>query len=297
MKWSRSLKGKVKFNESLSRHTSFKIGGICRVWFEPNGVDDLIACLRFSKKEKLPHFIIGDGTNILIRNGGFHGIVIKLNTPSFKGIDLKNKTMIVGAGARISTIINFLADKNVRGYEFLAGVPGTVGGALIMNAGTTFNGRRCAMGDIVRTIRVLDRRGCMRNLTRKSMRFGYRDSNLGHYVLLEAHLQLKRGNKTLIKNRIKNFMVSRTEKQDYSRPSAGCIFKNYSTKLSAASLIERSGCKGMRCGGAMVSKKHANFILNFNSATANDVIKLIGIIKERVGKTFGIQLNEEIKIV
>lgn len=297
MQWLKNLKGNVKHNEPLSRHTSFKIGGRCRIWFEPHNSDDLITCLRLLKKEKIPYFIIGEGTNILIRNGRFHGIVIKLNAPAFKYFHLKNNTLVAGAGVRIQNMIRSLAARKVSGYEFLAGIPGTVGGALVMNAGTTFHGKQCAMSDIVQTVKALDQRGAVRNLSRKDIRFGYRNSNLDTYIVLEAQLQLKSGGRKLTKIRMKDFLLSRTKKQDYSKPNAGCIFKNPSPQLSAGQLIEQSGCKGMRCGGAKVSEKHANFILNFNSATANDVIKLIGRVKARVKKTSGIELKEEIRIV
>lgn len=297
MQWLKNLKGKVRHNEPLSKHTSFKIGGPCRVWFEPHDVDDLIVCLRLAKKENMPYCIIGAGTNILMRNGGFRGIVIKLKSPSFKRLAFVSNTLRAGAGARIQDMVRYLSSRKVSGYEFLAGIPGTIGGALVMNAGTTFEGRQCAIGDSVQTVRVLDRRWRVRTLTRSGMRFRYRNSNLGNYIILGAQFRFKSGKSAAAKRRIEDFLLSRAKKQDYSKPNAGCIFKNPSPRVAAGRLLEQSGCKGMRCGGAKVSDKHANFILNFNSATAADVIKLIGRVKTRVKKKFGITLHEEIHIV
>lgn len=297
MKWSKGLKGKLKFKEPLAKYTSFKIGGEASILFEPQGINDLLICLRHAKKHKIPYLVIGNGTNLLIQDKGFKGIAIRLVSPFFKNISLKNNIVTVGAGAGINDLIRFLLKSKLSGYEFLAGIPATIGGALAMNAGVTLEGKRFSICDIVDKVKVLNKRGKVLILSKRKIRFSYRKSNLRRYIILEAQLKLNKKKDKNINNRIKDYLSLRRQRQDYSKPNAGCIFKNPSVYLSAGALIDRCGLKGRRCGGAIISKKHANFILNFNRAKASDVIKLMGIIKKKVKNSFDIKLREEIKIV
>jgi UDP-N-acetylmuramate dehydrogenase len=297
MKWWKGLKGRLRFKEPLGKYTSFKIGGEASILFEPKDTGDLINCLRQARKNKIPYFVLGNGTNLLIGDRGFQGVVIKLTSPSFKAISINNKTARVGAGADIKSLIECLSENNLSGGEFLSGIPASLGGALAMNAGIILDGRRFSIGDIVNKVEVLNKRGKALTLSRAKIRFGYRSSSLNRYIILQAQLKLNSDKKVNIIKRIRKVLNLRRQRQDYSQPSAGCIFKNPSPYLSAGALIDRCGLKGRSYGGAVVSRKHANFILNFNRAKASDVIKLIKIIKKKVKNNFGINLQEEIKIV
>jgi len=297
MKWSARLKGKLKFKEPLGKYTSFKIGGEASVLFEPQDIDDLINCLAYAKKNKIPSFVIGNGTNVLISDKGFKGVVIRLASPYFKRISIKNNIVTAGAGAGIRDLIKRLLKTNLSGYEFLAGIPASIGGALAMNSGITREGRRINISDIAHKVKVLNRRGKVLDIVRNKIKFKYRRSNLDKYIILEAQLKLRSDKKSAINRRIKDYLRFRSERQDYSKPNVGCIFRNPSVYLSAGALIDRCGLKGRHCGGAIVSKKHANFILNFNRAKASDVIKLIEIIKRKVKNNFDITLKEEVKFV
>lgn len=292
-----NLKGKIRFKHPLSAHTSFKIGGAASVFFEPEDERDLINCLEVIKKNKIPYFVIGNGTNLLIKDEGFNGIVIKLSSSFFKQITVKNNILTVGAGLNISELLKFLLNTDFSGYEFLAGIPGTIGGALITNAGIIVDRQRKSIGDIIYRIKVLTKKGDFIELPKEDANFGYRKSNLGKYIILEVQVKLNKSKKSETVNRIKDFLSYRKVNHDYSKPNAGCIFRNPSIILSAGALIDRCGLKGMHFGGAMISRKHANFILNFNRATAKDVLGLVNLVKKRVKGNFGIQLREEIKIV
>lgn len=297
MDWSKILKGKLKFKEPLSKHTSFKIGGRAAIFFEPKDTADLSICLRNLKKFKMPYFLIGNGTNFLIKDSDFKGMVIRLSAPFFKNIDISSNIVTVGSGLSLQSLINYLSKTKLVGYEFLAGIPGSVAGALAMNAGATIENRRHDIEDIIYKVKVMSRDGKILNLSKKECGFSYRKSKLNRYIILEAQIKLKKGNSLTKKRIIKKILSYRRLHQDYSFPNAGCIFRNPSPSLSAGKLIERCSLKGFRYGGAMISCKHANFILNFNRATANDVIKLIDIAKKNVWNRFKISLKEEIRIV
>jgi len=299
MNWLKICKGKIKYSESLSKHTSFKIGGKASIWFEPNGIEDLQPCVKDLQKNKTPYFIIGNGSNLLFRDNGFDGVVISLSSKKFREIriDKKKDFISVGAGVNIKNLLRFLTAHGYGGYEFLAGIPGTIGGAVAMNAGIAIRGKRKEIGQFVQRVKVINKKGCVSDLNKNKIRFGYRFSNLSNYIILEVEFELKRADATIARNRIKNFLSYRRSRLDYSFPNAGSIFKNPQSDLAAGYLIDRCGLKGMRIGGAMISNRHGNFILNFDKAKAKDVIQLIDKIKEDVKKNFGIRLKEEILIV
>ncbi|MDD5292324.1 MAG: UDP-N-acetylmuramate dehydrogenase [Candidatus Omnitrophica bacterium] len=297
MKWSARLKGKLKFKEPLKKYSNFKIGGEASVLFEPQNTNDLINCLVYAKKNKIPYFVIGNGTNVLISDKGFKGVVIRLASPYFKRISIKNNIVTAGAGLGIKDLIRRLLETNLSGYEFLTGIPASIGGALVMNAGVTKEGKRFSICDIVYKVKVLNKKGKVFNIARDKIKFNYRRSGLDKYIVLGAQLKLNKGKKSDIEKRIKDYLCLRRQRQDYSKPNIGCIFRNPSVYLSAGMLIDKCGFKGRHCGGAMVSKKHANFILNFNRAKASDVIKLMETIKKKVRNNFDISLREEIKLV
>lgn len=293
------FKGKIKFNEPLYKRTTFKIGGFARFWAEPKDIDDLRSLLDLSKKKSLPLFVMGKGSNLLVKDEGYRGMVICLNSPYFKRIDLQDNAIFVCSGFALNDLINFTKDRILSGCEFLSGIPGTVGGALMTNAGVrrpkTYN-----IGNLVEEVTVMDYNGRVKTLDKKQVTFGYRSSNLSKYIILGARLKLKKGDRQNILKNIRGFMEYRRSTQELSQPSAGCVFKNPMTATairSAGELIDLCGLKGARIGDACVSNKHANFIVNLGSAQAKDVLGLIDLVQKKVKEKFEIALEPEIKIV
>jgi len=225
---------------------------------------------------KLPLRIIGAGSNILVDDKEIRGIVVKLNSPYFKRIVIEphtnfckkqsEKVIAVGAGVSLAQLVRRTQRNGLSGFELLSGIPGTVGGALIMNSGN--------IGDRILDVTVMDKQGRVKILKRKETQFSYRSSNLSRYVILNAHFKLIKKNKKAIAKFIKDYLDYRQEVQDYAYPSAGCFFKNPDSK-SAAYFIERAGLKGSSFGDAAVSSKHANFIINKGKASFLDVVRLV----------------------
>jgi len=210
-----------------------------------------------------------------------------------KKLSYRDNYLNVGSGVLLSRVVLFAQDYGLSGAEFLAGIPGTVGGALAMNAGIAQDNRSIA--ELVESVTVMDYRGNRKILNKKDIRFGYRTSSLSKYIILSALIKLNRKNKEQINDKIKAYLKYRKLTQDLSKPSAGCIFRN-PTGNSAGRLIDLCGLKGKRIGGAGVSLKHANFILNLENAAARDVLQLTDLIKKEVRKKFNIDLKPEIKI-
>ena len=297
------IKGKVENNRLLSRHTTFKIGGPAKTWIEPSDLKDLIEVIKFARKNKQKFSIIGNGSNLLVRDKGYKGIAIRLSACPFKKIEVNGKKVIVGSGVNLNRLIGFTVNKNLSGCEFLIGIPGTVGGALIGNVGikqsSKLSNRNIDIGSLVEKVTVLTQSGKVRTIEKKDLKFAYRDSNLSRYIILSAELKLKAKRKIQINKIVKKLNEYKKSTQEFNRPNAGCIFKNPfgENKLSAAKLIDLCGLKGKRIGDACVSEKHANFIINKNKAKASDVLKLMKIIQSSVKKRFKISLKPEIKIL
>ncbi len=293
MNWWKSLKGKVKLSEFLNRHTTFKIGGPAEFFIEPRDIDNLKLLLNFVKRYKIPLFIIGAGSNVLIDDKGVNGVVLRLNSPYFRRIIFKNNRAQVGSGIMLNRVVCAALEHGLSKAEFLVGIPGTVGGALVMNAGI-WQGNH-SIKDLVDNVTVMDYIGNVKTLERKDIKFGYRESSLSKYIVLSACLNLVKKNKKEIRDKIAKYLACRRNTQDLSLPNAGCIFKNPDAN-SAGRLIDLCGLKGKRIGGALVSLKHANFILNCGNATARDVLRLMDIIKRKVKRKFRVDLEPEIKI-
>jgi UDP-N-acetylmuramate dehydrogenase len=291
MNWWKSLRGKVKLNEPLKKHTTFKIGGPARYFIEPKDIDDLKSLLILTKRYNIPFLVMGRGSNILVSDKGIDSAVIRLSSPFFKKISFKNSLLDVGCGIDLSKLIRFAEKHDLAGLEFLAGIPGTLGGALSMNAGAW--GKN--IHDVVREVTVMDYNGKIKILKRSALRFSYRYSNLSKYLILNARLKVNRCDNHRIKERILGYLLKRRLTQDLSKPSAGCIFKNPKEKF-AGKLIELCGLKGKSIKDATISGKHANFILNSGNAHFSDVLRLMNLIKRRVKQRFDINLEPEIKI-
>lgn len=285
------LKGKIKVREPLKKHTTFRIGGPARLFVEPADIADLKLLIVLAKRYNIPILVIGAGSNILASDKGVNAVVLRLNSPFFRGISRERNFLNVGSGTGLKELLMSARGYCLAGAEFLAGIPGTVGGALIMNAGAW--GR--SIGDLVSRVTVMDYKGGVKKLTKKEIGFAYRRSGLEKYIILNATLKLGFADKGAIDCRIKKYLKSRSDTQDRAFPSAGCIFKN-PLRQSAGRLIEECGLKGRRINKAYVSLRHANFILNSGGASARDVLRLMGLIKKMVKEKFRLTLEPEIKI-
>lgn len=292
MNWSKNLKGKLKIDEPLKRHTTFKIGGPGRYFIEPRDEQDLRRLIKSAGINNLPLLVIGGGSNLLVNDEGVNGLVVKLNSPHFKRFFFDGNTLKAGSGCLLNLLLKVARERSLSGLEFLSGIPGTLGGALVMNAGIAHKN----IGDLVEEVTVMDYNGKIKILNKKQIRFGYRVCSLSGYIVLDACLKLSVKNREQISTAIKNYLRQRKEKQELSLPSAGCVFKNPKGAPPAGRLIDLCGLKGKRIGGACVSAKHANFIVNTGRASAKDVSKLIKLIVENVKDKFNLQLEPEIKI-
>jgi UDP-N-acetylmuramate dehydrogenase len=295
-----NFKGEIKRNEPLSRHTSFAIGGPADIIAYPVDRDDLLALLREIKAKEMPFFILGGGTNLLVRDGGFRGVVVNLKhlrtiaiVREYRSIGGSFAVVLAEAGVSLPKLLAFTAEEGLTGLEFAAGIPGTVGGAVCMNAGTAAG----EIGDVIDTVTLISMEGMLVTKGREEMGFGYRTSSIpeGHLVL-DMRVALRRGEKDKIRARIHDFMDARKKKQPWGLPNAGSMFKNPHEE-SAGKLIEAAKLKGRRVGDAQVSDKHANFIVNLGKATASDVLSLMDIVKQTVLDVHGVRLEPEIKIV
>jgi UDP-N-acetylmuramate dehydrogenase len=291
MNWWKGLKVKVKLNEPMKAYTTFKIGGPARYFIEPFDAEALKLLLKTLKRYNIPFLVMGAGSNILANDKGVAAAVLRLNAASFKKISIRNHCIDAGAAAMLGRIIACAQKHGLSGLEFLAGIPGTVGGALAMNAGVPGD----SIGDTVEEVRVMDYCGRVKTIKKKDITFGYRKSSLAKYIILSARLKLSAGNKNEIRNKISRNLRHRWSVHDLSRPSAGCAFKN-PDGISAGRLMDLCGLKGKRIGRACISHKHANFILNMGNANSSDVLRLMNLARDQVKKKFKISLEPEIII-
>ncbi|MDA3884824.1 MAG: UDP-N-acetylmuramate dehydrogenase [Candidatus Delongbacteria bacterium] len=278
----------LKVNELLSNHTSYKIGGPAKFYVYPKNKEQLIGLLEILKEENVSYFILGKGSNLIVSDNGFKGCIIDL-TKYFSEMKIENGLMTVGAGALLTTIA-FTAIKNsLSGMEELAGIPGTLGGALLMNAGCYGNN----ISNLVESVSFLNTENKIEELSIDQLKFGYRTSNLKGNIIIEAKLRLVKGDQTQIKEKTEDFLSKRRESQPLDFPSCGSVFKrpigNYAGKL-----IEDAGLKGKSIGGVEVSEKHSGFIVNKGNATARDLKELIELIKYTVSEKFNVMLQEEV---
>lgn len=300
-------------NVSLKRYSSFKIGGPAKYFYvsqsslRARGVEDLIRALEKARKLKIPVFVLGKGTNVLFDDKGYKGLIIKIQDSTVTARDNK---VFTGAGCSLKKLLNFCLKKNLTGLEWTAGIPGTLAGAIYNNSGAFGN----EIKDAVKEVWSLDIKPCQKRgkdfsiIKRNNFQcdFGYRKSIFikNKDIILKVVLELRAGDKKKIANRIKRIIDYRKKHHPLEFPSIGSVFKNpvifensAAIRVSAAELIERAGLKGKVFGGAMISSKHANFIVNFNRAKSSEVKFLINLAKKQVKKKFGIVLEEEIVIL
>jgi UDP-N-acetylenolpyruvoylglucosamine reductase len=286
------IRGKVGFNELLRRHTTIRIGGPAEVWIEPADLIELRLIVHYANDNQIPYFTIGNGSNLLVSDRGVRGFVIRLSSDDFKKIQLVEDTLVVGSGVNVSYLVEQMKEIGMSGLEPLVGIPGTVGGAVCMNAGTEGHW----IGNIVRGVSLMDRDGSIGAKDREDLQFRYRGCDgLGDSIILDVVFGLTPEKSEVIARRMEMFLQKRAQSQPQGA-SAGCIFKNPPV-CAAGSIIDRLGFKGHRQGGAVVSDMHANYIVNDNEATADDVLSLIQKIKARALEAEGIVLEPEVKIV
>ncbi|MDO8735125.1 MAG: UDP-N-acetylmuramate dehydrogenase [Elusimicrobiota bacterium] len=291
---SKIVSGKILQNEPMSRHTTFRIGGKCDFYVEAKTITELKQLIKLCIKKKTPYQIIGFGSNILVKDKGIRGIVIRLKGDlSSLNFNLQKKSAVTGGGCALQLFVKNCADNGLSGVESLVGIPGTVGGAVIMNAGT----KDGYIDSLIKSVTVMNEKGEMRKMGKKSLKFSYRSSNIPpENIIISAELLLKKSSKKNIIKNLNNLMHHRVKTQPLGFYNAGCIFKNPVDDY-AARLIDRTGLKGASVGGAVVSKLHANFINNTGNATAEDVLKLIANIQKKVKEKFLKTLELEIKVV
>lgn len=283
----------VKFNEPLCNHTSFKIGGPADVLVLPRSLEDIKKVLAFAREKNIPCFILGLGSNVLVRDKGIRGIVIKLGN-SLNHIEVAGCEIYAQAGVRLAALAKKAAEESLSGLEFAEGIPGSLGGAIFMNAGA-YGGE---IKDVLKEVYAVDQAGNFKTFYKPDMKWGYRYSIFqdNGYIILGAKLELKQGNRDEIIACMQELGRRRREKQPLDLPSAGSIFKR-PEGYYVGPMLEELGLKGYRIGRAQVSDKHAGFIVNTGGATCEDVLKLIDYIKKRVKEAYNLDLEVEVKIV
>lgn len=288
----KALVGNIEFDVPMKTKTSFRVGGPADILAAPANTTELQRLTRYIREKALPTFILGRGTNILVMDGGIRGVVIDL-----KGLNTlevrEGGAVYSGAGVLLPKLVYFAMEHSLAGLEFAAGIPGSVGGAIVMNAGTAEG----EMKDVVESIALMGEGGDISEIKKEALSFSYRNQNLPKgTIVLGATFRLRAGDKEAIKERISTLLHARKAKQPLDLPNAGCIFKNPASG-SAGRIIDEVGLKGLQFGGARVSELHANFIVNNGNATAKDILALVDDVMEKVYEKTGIALEPEIKIV
>lgn len=282
-------------DEEMSKHTFFKIGGKADIFIKAKNIEDIKTILEISNKNNIPIYIIGNGSNLLVRDLGIRGIVLKINLDNIE-ITKKQDTVeiTVGAGMKLSYLAQYLLKQEIEGFEFASGIPGTIGGAIKMNAGA--HGKE--MKDIVETTTYIDYQGNITTISNKEQQFEYRNSIFfkKKWIILNTTLKLKYGNKEEISNKMQEYSNFRKEKQPINYPSAGSTFKRGEDFITAK-LIDECGLKGYSIGDAQVSTLHSGFIINIGNATAKDVLKLVDYITKQVYNKFNKKIKLEIEVI
>ena len=283
---------KIKKDEPMKNHTSFKIGGCADYFVECSSLEELKIIIKKAKQLNMPFFILGKGSNLLVSDKGIKGVVICLN--SLDTVTVNGEEIIASAGASLAQVCTTACQNSLTGLEFAYGIPGTVGGALYMNAGA-YGGE---MSQVVVSAEYIDCDGEIKTIESKDMQLGYRTSifKTGNMVITSVKFKLKKGDCKQIKNSMDDYMSRRKDKQPLEYPSAGSTFKRPQGNFAGA-LIEKNNLKGFSVGGAKVSEKHAGFVINYNNATCEDVRKLMESIKETVLKNDGVELEPEVIFV
>ncbi len=289
-----NLGNEVILNAPMCKYTSFKCGGNASLLIIPNSVDVLKASVELCRKNALEPLVIGNGSNLLVTDGGINNVVIKIGSKMSELKLLDDNTIYAMAGASMKSLCVFTLENSLSGLEFAYGIPGTLGGGVYMNAGA-YGGE---MKDVLESVECIDTNGNLITIAKEDLHLGYRKSVFTEngYTIVSATLKLKKADKSEIKSAMDDKMARRKEKQPLEYPSAGSTFKRPEGYFAGA-LIEQCGLKGYTVGGAQVSEKHAGFVINKNKATATDIITLIHNVQNKVYDKFGVKLETEVKII
>ncbi len=283
----------ICLREPMSRHTTFRIGGEADCLIDVEKTEQLEKIQRYLNRVEIPFFVIGNGSNLLVRDMGYRGVILRVG-PKMGRIRVQGETLTAQAGALLSQIARTAQEKGLTGFEFASGIPGTVGGGAVMNAGA-YGGE---LSQVVRMVKVLDREGNLLELDNETMEFGYRTSAIkGHgFSVVEVTLELAPGDPGQIRERMEELTRLRREKQPLEYPSAGSTFKR-PKGYYAGELIMKAGMRGFRVGGAQVSEKHCGFVINAGGASSRDVEELMACVRERVKVLFGVDLEPEVVVI
>ena len=286
-------KGTVLTEEPMSRHTSFQIGGPAEIFVQPATGEEVRQAICLAKEEQIPFFVVGNGSNLLVSDDGFRGMIVQIGR-NLQEISVEDNVIYAQAGALLSRVARTALEHGLTGMEFAAGIPGSLGGAVAMNAGA-YGGE---MKDILTDAEVLTPDGEIKILSLEELDLSYRHSCIfdEDYIVLSVHLQLEQGDTTVIRNRMDELARARREKQPLEYPSAGSTFKRPEGYFAGA-LIQDAGLKGYTVGGAQVSEKHSGFVVNRGGATAEEVLFLIKQVQKKVKSRFGVTMEPEVRMV
>lgn len=286
-------KERVLTDEPMKNHTTFRVGGNADYFVLPRTSEEVRDIVAFCQNQKLPYYILGNGSNLLVGDKGYRGVIIQI-FKEMNDIVVNGERICAQAGALLSKVGSVALEAGLTGFEFAAGIPGTVGGAVVMNAGA-YGGE---MKDVLASVTVLTQDGEVLKLSNENLELGYRTSVVAkkNYVVLEAEYLLKRGDKSDIRAMMDELKVKRVTKQPLEYPSAGSTFKRPEGYF-AGKLIQDAGLRGFRVGGAQVSEKHCGFVINTGGATASDILELMKQVSEKVSDEFGVTLEPEVKLL
>jgi UDP-N-acetylmuramate dehydrogenase len=287
------VRGSIRINESMRRHTTWKIGGSADLFLDPSDKEDIRQAVEFARERSIPFTVIGNGSNILIKDGGIRGLVIKIGR-GMATLSVNGNSIRAGAGAILPELAAVARKNSLGGFEFAAGIPGSLGGAVVMNAGA-ING---CVADVLVEVEVVNKNNELVVLKKEELGFAYRTSSLQNQGLIcvETLWQGYAKEQWQIEQDTKEYLAKRKLAQPQGYPNAGSVFKNPQGD-HAGRLIEACGCKGLRIGDAEISTKHANWIINLGNATAKDVLDLIDKIKQVVQERFGVSLQLEVRVL
>lgn len=287
-------KDKVKYNEKMSKYTTMRVGGPCDCIVFPDEISKIKEVIDFCKNENITFFVIGNGSNLLVKDEGIHGVVIKLGH-RFGKIELDGEYILAYAGATMPTLSQLAKKNSLKGLEFACGIPGTIGGGVKMNAGAYGS----QISDILYEVTYMDEKEEIKTIKNKDCSFGYRKSIFTinpNYVILSAKFKLERGNIDEIENKMKENSLARKAKQPLEYPNFGSVFKRPEGYF-VGKLVDDAGLRGYKIGGAQVSTKHTGFIVNVDNATCKDVLNLIGYVQTTVYNKFNVKLTPEVIII
>lgn len=283
----------IKEDEPMSAHTTFRCGGNTKLYITPGSIDELISVIKILRECDYPYYVIGNGSNLLVRDEGYNGAIVEVDS-RISNINVIGEEIVADAGAKLSLVAKAAMENDLAGFEFAHGIPGNIGGAVAMNAGA-YGGE---MKDVIVWVKAIDREGNIQTISVSDLELGYRTSKIAKegMIVLQVRLKLELGNMGEIAEIMSLLMSKRKASQPLEYPSAGSTFKRPEGYF-AGKLIQDAGLKGCRVGGAMVSEKHSGFVINYDNATATDVLAVIKKVQDTVKKEFGVDLETEVKII